>query len=73
MRNVTMNIIRWFKTSTFGQISAMTWTKLERASIWYYTEAFAVSLSQKIMHVELLSHICFYKKVVRYVFQADES
>lgn len=38
-----------------------------------YTEAFAMSLSQKIMHVALLLQICFFKKVVWYVFKADET
>lgn len=32
-----------------------------------------MSLSQKIRHVELLFQICFRKKVVWYVFQADET
>ena len=32
-----------------------------------------MSLSQKIMHVELLFQICFCRKVVLYVFQADET
>lgn len=51
----------------------MKWSKLEECPFDIYTAAFASSLSRKIVHVELLFQIVFYKKVVWYVFQADET
>lgn len=49
------------------------WIKLQEYPFDIYTAALALSLSQKIMHVELLIQIFFYKEVVWYVFQADET